>query len=170
MQRIRSLPVAPSGPLVGTVAAEVARAMMAVVVLVAFGAAFGFRFEAGVVPAVGFALIAVLAAVSIVWIGLALASVARSQEALGPPLGALFLVLLFFSRGIVPLEAYPGWAQPIVQGNPAGAYVLALDRLARGGPLVGPLVAAVVWAVALTVVFGALAVAGPRPPGTGRVA
>lgn len=71
-------------------------------------------------------------------------------------------MLLFFSRGMVPLEAYPGWAQPIVRFNPATSFVTALDNLGRGGELTGPILSAVAWAVALTAVFGFIAVRGLR--------
>lgn len=157
LTRVRSMPLAPAGPMIGAAIAETARAVVAVVVLVAVGTGFGFRFDAGVLPTVAFGAVALLAAISIVWVGLAMASVARSYEALAPPLSALFLLLLFFSRGLVPLEAYPGWAQPIVRANPATAYVTALDRLARGGALIGPLLNAVGWSLGLIVVFGLVA-------------
>lgn len=162
MERIRALPVAQSGPLVGLVLAEIGRAMTALVGLTAVGYAVGFRFDNGALAIIGFVVISALAAVSIVWIGLAFATIARSQEALAPPLGALFLVLLFFSRGMVPLEAYPGWAQPIVRFNPATSFVTALNNLGRGGELTGPILGAVAWAVALTAVFGFIAVRGLR--------
>ncbi len=158
MDRVRSLPVAPSGPLVGTVAAEVVRAVVAVVVLVALGYLFGFRFETGVGPTIGYALVAAMCAVSVAWIGMAMATSATTQEGLGPPLNALFLVLLFFSQGLVPLEAYPGWAQPLVRVNPATAYVVSLDHLARGGELVRPISYAMAWSLGMTLVFGAIAI------------
>lgn len=167
MERIRSMPVPAAAPLVGLVVAEVVRAVAAVAVLVGVGSAFGFRFH-DAPGAVGFVAIAALCAVSITWIGLALATVAGSQETLGPPLNALFLVLLFFSQGLVPLEAYPGWAQPIVELNPATAYVMALDGLARGGELLGPILASLAWSVALVAVFGFIAVRRLRPEETLR--
>ncbi|MEM8902928.1 MAG: ABC transporter permease [Actinomycetota bacterium] len=162
MQRIRSLPVPASAPLVGTVAAEVVRATAAVVVLVAIGSLAGFRFE-DPIGVIGFFLVAALCAVSVTWIGLSLATRAATQETLSPPLGALFLVLLFFSEGLVPLDAYPGWAQPIVENNPATAYVTSLDALARGDALAGPLTRAVAWSIGLVAVFGTLAVRRLRP-------
>lgn len=110
MDRTRTLPLPASAPLVGTVGGEVVRAVLAVVVLVGVGFAFGFRFEAGVPAALGFVALAAVAAVSVIWVGLFMATVARSEEAVGPPLNAVFLVLLFLSRGLVPLEAYPGWS------------------------------------------------------------
>lgn len=158
MQRVRSLPIAPAAPLLGIVAAEVVRAVVAVVALAVVGYATGFRFDNGALPALGFVAVAALAAVSIVWIGLALATVVPSQEALAPPLSGTFLVLLFVSGGLVPLDAYPGWAHPIVRNNPATAYVTALDRLARGGAITGPVLVAVAWSIALTALFGTLAV------------
>lgn len=162
MQRIRSMPVPSAAPLVGLVVAEVVRAVAAVAVLVAIGSVFGFRFD-NAQGVVGFVLIAALCAISITWIGLTLATAASSQETLTPPLSALFLVLLFFSQGLVPLEAYPGWAQPFVEANPATAYVTALDRLARGGELVGPILTAVGWSIGLIAVFGFLAIRRLRP-------
>ena len=164
MARVRSLPVAAAAPLAGTVLAEVARGMTALVALAAVGYGFGFGFSNGPAGFVGFVAVTALVAVSVVWIGLAVATVARSQEALGPPLGALYLVLLFFCQGMVPLEAYPGWAQPLVRFNPATAYVTALDRLARGGELTAPIVAAAGWSVAIIAVFGWFASRAIRRP------
>ncbi|MEM8925708.1 MAG: ABC transporter permease [Actinomycetota bacterium] len=162
MDRVRTLPVPSIAPLAGAVVSEVARAMTAVLVLVAVGYAFGFRFDNGVGPTIGFVAVAALAAVSVVWIGLALATVASSQEALSPPLSALFLLLLFFSQGMVPLDAYPDWATPIVRFNPATSFVVALDRLARGGELVGPILGSLGWAVGLMAVFGTIATRAVR--------
>ncbi|MEM9606911.1 MAG: ABC transporter permease [Actinomycetota bacterium] len=167
MQRIRSMPVPSSAPLVGLVLAEVVRALAAVGVLVGVGYVAGFRFDS-FVGAIGFVIVAAVAAVSVTWIGLAMATGAKTQEALAPPLGALFLVLLFFSQGLVPLEAYPGWAQPLVEFNPASAYVTSLDGLARGGELAGPLLRAGIWSVLLVVVLGTVAIRRLRPGESGE--
>jgi ABC transporter DrrB family efflux protein len=155
MDRVRTMPVAPTAPLVGSVIAEVPRAFSAVVVLVAVGSVVGFRFDNGVLATIGFVALVALAAVTFVWIGLALASRASSSESLAPPLSALYLLLLFFSRGLVPLDAYPGWAQPIVRVNPATSFVTALDHLARGGNLTGPLLGCAAWSVVIVGVCAA---------------
>ena len=65
---------------------------------------------------------------------------------------------------MVPLEAYPGWAQPVVRFNPATAYVTALDGLARGGELVAPVLAAVAWSAGIVAVFGFFASRAIRRP------
>lgn len=158
MDRIRSMPVTPVAPLVGAMLAETARAMVAVVVLVGVGYGFNFRFENGALPVVGFFVVAGVAAMSLSSIGLAVATIAKSQEAISGPLGALFLVMLFFSKGMIPLDGYPGWAQPIVKASPSTAYVDLLDRLARGGPLWQPALIAAAWSIGLLGVLGGFAV------------
>ncbi|MEL6984935.1 MAG: ABC transporter permease, partial [Actinomycetota bacterium] len=157
MDRIRSLPVAPLSLLLGTAIAELARALAAIAVLVGAGFVFGFRFLDGPAGAVGFVVAGAMLGPVLVWIGLAMATMTSSLETLGPPLGAIFLLLLFFSQGMVPLEAYPGWAQPVVRASPITAYVELLDVLARGGSVNGPVLRAIAWSVVLVLGFGGLA-------------
>lgn len=162
MSRIRSLPVPSSAPLIGTVGAEALRSLMAVLVLVGVGSLLGFRFEAGIVRGALFVLVAMLAAIALTCIGLAFATLTSGPEALGASLNMAFLVMLFLSESMVPLEAYPGWVEPLVQANPATSYVRLLDRLARGGELAGPATAVAAWSVVLIMGFGALAVRNVR--------
>lgn len=157
MDRIRSMPLPAVAPLIGTVVAETVRAIAAVVVLVALGYAFGFRFENGPLPTIAFFGVAGIAAMSLSMIGLAAATVAKTQEGLGPPVSALFLLMLFFSKGMIPLDGYPGWARPIVEASPATAYVELLDRLARGGALWRPTLIAAAWSLGLIGVLGSVA-------------
>lgn len=162
MDRIRSMPTPSAAPLVGTAIAEVIRALVAVAVLVGIGHAVGFRFSGGLVGVVGFVAIAALAGVSVVWVGLAMATVAKSPESLAPPLSALFLTMLFLSEGMVPLEAYPGWTQPIVRANPATSYVSALAALSTGDPATRPVFNSILWSIALVSVFGTIAITRVR--------
>ncbi|MEM8705895.1 MAG: ABC transporter permease [Actinomycetota bacterium] len=157
IDRLRSMPLNPLSPLAGTILGETVRAVAAVIVLAGIGYLFDFRFHAGVLPSIGFVLVAMAAAIAVGCVGAYLATTASSREALLGPLNAVFLLLLFLSRGMVPLEAYPGWVQPVVRYNPATAYVDLLDRLARGGALVGPTLVVVAWTVGFVVVFGVLA-------------
>ncbi|MEM9566199.1 MAG: ABC transporter permease [Actinomycetota bacterium] len=157
MDRIRSLPIAQLSLLIGIALAEVVRALAAIVVLVAVGHLFGFRFLDGLMSSLAFVVVGALLGPVLVWIGMAMATVASSLETLGPPIGAIFLLLLFFSQGMVPLEAYPGWAQPLVELSPITAYVVLLDGLARGGPVAEPAVRSLIWSVIIVVGFGGMA-------------
>ncbi|MEM8706737.1 MAG: ABC transporter permease [Actinomycetota bacterium] len=157
IDRLRSMPLNPFSPLAGTILGETLRAIVAVIVLAGIGHLFDFRFDAGVLPAIGFVLVAMLAAVAVGCVGAYLATAASSREALLGPLNAVFLLLLFLSRGMVPLDAYPGWVQPVVRHNPATAYVDLMDRLARGGALVRPTLLVLAWTAGFVLVFGTLA-------------
>lgn len=132
---------------------EHVRVFATAVCIVVLACAFGFRFEAGIARALGFFVVATIAGASFCWIGFALAARGSSMESVVPPVSGLFLVLLFMSQGMVPVEAFPGWAQPIVRVAPASVMAQALQRLAGGGPLWWPLAGAVAWAVTITVVF-----------------
>jgi ABC-2 type transport system permease protein len=138
------------------------------VCIVAIGLAFGFRFEAGFGRAVAFFALAIVFGSCFGWIGFALATRASSMEAVVSPVTALFLVLLFLSHGMVPLEAFPGWVQPVVQVSPSSLMMLTLQRLASGGAVVPPMLGALAWTVAITLVFGRLSLRGLAVPADPR--
>lgn len=132
--------------------------------IVAIGFAFGFRFEAGVGRAIAFFAAAIVFGACFGWIGFALATRASSMEAVVSPVTALSLVLLFLSHGMVPLDAFPGWVQPVVEVTPSSLMMLTLQRLAAGGDVIGPLLGAAAWTAAITLAFGRLSLRGLARP------
>lgn len=146
--------------LIARSAGEHVRVFTTAMVVTAVSTVLGFRFQAGLVRAAMFFVVATLVGASFGWIGFALAARSSSMETVVPPANALFLVLLFFSEGMVPRQAFPGWAQPIVQVAPASVMTQALQRLAWGGELRGVLLGALGWALGITLVFGALTFRG----------
>ncbi|WP_235965975.1 hypothetical protein [Micromonospora rubida] len=56
----------------------------------------------------------------------------------------------------------PGWLQHWVEVNPVTILADALRGLLVGGPVVGPVVQSMLWAVALAAVFAPLAVRALR--------
>lgn len=139
---------------------EHARVFAGTVVLTALGAVFGFRFEAGLGRALAFFVLATIFGASFCWIGFALATKGSSMEAVVPPVSALFLILLFLSHGMVPIEAFPDWVQPVVEVAPSSMMMLTLQRLSGGGEVAGPLLGALAWTIGFTVVFGLIAAKG----------
>ena len=73
--------------------------------------------------------------------------------------------LIFVSSAYVPVESMPGWMQPIAENQPVTAMVGSVRALVLGGnteQLLGHsttwfVVRALLWSVAITGVFGALA-------------
>lgn len=136
---------------------EHVRVLAVTVVLTALGATLGFRFEAGIGRTVAFFVLATVFGASFCWIGFALATKGSSMESVVPPVSGLFLILLFLSHGMVPLEAFPDWIQPVVEVAPSSLMMLTLQRLSGGGEVLGPLLGALAWTVGFTVIFGGIA-------------
>ncbi len=136
------------------------RVLVATFCITALGYAFGFRFEAGPIKALAFFALAMVFGACFCWIGFALAARASSMEAVVPPVSGMFLILLFLSYGMVPLEAFPGWIQPVVRVAPSSVMMLALQRLSSGGAWVGPVLGAFAWTIGISAVFGALTIRG----------
>jgi ABC-2 type transport system permease protein len=156
LERCRSLPISRWAPLVGRVEADLTRSALSITVLVLAASLAGFRFEAGLVPAVGFFGVALLftlaAAAACSLVGLA----APSPEAANSMLFLPYLPLLMLSTAFVPAVGFPGWLQPFVRWQPVSLTADALRALSSGGPTAAPVVRAVVVLSALAVVFGAL--------------
>lgn len=162
MQRIRTLSTPLAAPVIGIACGEALRGVVATCALTAAGYVAGFRFHGSLWHSVGFLGLAALSALAFPWIGLWLATKARTVESFLPPLTGLFLVLLFMSQAVVPLSAYPEFIQPFVEWNPGSAFVVALDGLARGHSEGREIALACAWSVAMIACFGYLAVRGLR--------
>lgn len=156
--RLRTLPIAQSAPLVGRIIGDAARNLATVVVVVALGIALGFRFDTSIFAIIGFFVLPLGVGAGFAWLAVAVAVRAATAESVESQLDAGLLVLSFLSTGFVPKHDLPGWAQPIAEVNPVSSVVEAMRALAHGGAVAGPLVCSLAWSVALTTVFGVLAV------------
>ncbi len=117
LDRFRSIGGNRAAMLAGRVVADAARTLVSAVVLVAVGHLIGFRFSAGLPSAIGFLGLVVLYGVAFSWIPLALAARSQKVEDLAM-INMVFLMMLFLNIGFVPVEAFPGFLQPIVEQAP----------------------------------------------------
>lgn len=157
LDRFRTLPSPRLAPLTGRIVAEAARIALGTVVLVVVATIVGFRFSGGLAGAVAFVPLLVLYGTSFSWLVTALAVRAKAFEQLSL-LAPLFLVLLFFNTGFVPLDAFPGALQPVVRSSPHTAVSEALLAMSDGGPVAGPLLRTVLWSAAITAICATTAV------------
>jgi ABC-2 type transport system permease protein len=158
VDRFRSLPIARSAYLLGHLLAELAAATMAIAVLTASGLLIGWRVHTDAPHAIaGFALLIALAA-TMIWCGTLLGLIARSPDAVQ---GAAFLVvfpLTFIASAFVPLSGLPGALRTFAEYNPVSAFAAGVRTLfgnpavtphGAPWPLQHPVLAAVLWCVAL---------------------
>ncbi len=144
----------------GRAISEYVRIITSTLILMVIGAAFGFRFAGGWLDALIFLALAALFGGCFGWVGFGFATRAATVEAVVPAVNALFIIFLFLSYGMVPLEAFPGWVQPAVRYGPSSLMMKTLQDLAIGQPYLTSLLGALAWAVGITVVFGWLSYTG----------
>ena len=160
--RFRSLPIARSAPLVGTVAADVVRYLILCVVTLGFGYLMGFRIETNAMAAVAAVGISIAFALCFCWISVWVGMMVRTPGAVQ---GVMFLIVLplsFASSTFVDPATMPGWLQAFVKVNPISHLVGTVRGLMIGGPVANDLMWTLGWMAALLVVFVPLALRAYR--------
>jgi ABC transporter DrrB family efflux protein len=165
IDRFRSLPMAPSGVLIGRTFADLIRNAYTVMIMTVVGVLIGFRFTGSVAQ---FALSLVLVTFfgyAISWLSANVGLRAKSVQAAQ---GAIFIAifpLTFVSSAFVPIQTMPTWLQPIAEANPVTVVVNAARGLILGVVDAGTVLLAVGWIVGLVAVFAPLAIRSYRRQG-----
>lgn len=161
LSRFWVLPVHRASGLLSRVLAEGVRILLCTLVIFAVGIALGFRFTQGPLAAIALFGIPVLYGLGFATMVTAFA-VYTAKAALVEVISLGSSMLMFFSTGFVPLNAYPGWARPIVEHNPLTHAIDTMRGLSLGGPVRGPLLATLAWSLGAIAVFALPAAIGFR--------
>ena len=159
LSRFWVLPVHRASGLLARIVAELIRIVATTIVLLATGYVLGFRFEQGPVAALAFLVVPLLFGVAFAVLVTAVA-VISAKAALVEGVALISSLLMFFSTGFVPLQAFPEWVRPIVEHQPLSLTIEAMKGLSFGGPVQGPLLGSLAWSVGAIVVFAVPAVLG----------
>ncbi|WP_327381926.1 MULTISPECIES: ABC transporter permease [unclassified Streptomyces] len=127
--------------------------LLSSVAVVLAGHLVGFRFDHGVLAALGFVVFAVAFTVAL---SLATATIAlrlRNLEALSAVLHLPYLPLLVLSTGFVEADLFPGWLQPIVAASPVSGVIDALRALSSAELTWGATLPGLAWLVGLVALF-----------------
>ncbi|MER5607642.1 ABC transporter permease [Micromonospora tulbaghiae] len=160
--RFRSLPIARSAPLVGSVVGDLVRFVVSIVVLLGFGYALGFRIGTDPLSALAACLLTIAFAFAVSWIGVLLGVLMRSPGAVQGTAFLLLFPLTFGTNMMVPTDTLPGWLQWWVGVNPVADVMEAARGLMVGSPVAGPVTRSLLWTVAIIAVFAPLAVRAYR--------
>jgi oleandomycin transport system permease protein len=156
--RFRSLPIARSAPLVGSVLGDVVRYVVSVVIVLAFGMLLGFRVQTGPLETLAACALVLVFALGLCWISAAIGLVVRSPGTV-QGLGAMVMFALTFGSNLfVQTSTLPGWLQAWVRINPVTQVVTATRGLLLGGAVAGPVLASLLWTAGITIVFAPLAI------------
>jgi oleandomycin transport system permease protein len=155
--RFRSLPIARSAPLVGSVLAEFFRYLLLCVIMIGFGYVLGFRIATSPLALLAAIGIAICFALSFSWVSVWVGMKVRTPGAVQGVMFLLVLPLSFGSNTFVRTSTMPGWLQAFVNVNPISHLVSAVRGLMLGGPVAMPIAWTFAWIAGLLVVFFPLA-------------
>ncbi|MEU9228666.1 ABC transporter permease [Streptomyces massasporeus] len=130
--RFRTMAIHRGSVLIGHVIGSVLQAVISVVLVGAVGVAIGFRStDATVLEWLAAFGLLVLFATALTWIAVGMGLVSPNAEAAGN--NAMPLILLpLLSSTFVPLDAMPGWFQPIAEYQPFTPAIETLRGLLLG--------------------------------------
>jgi ABC-2 type transport system permease protein len=167
LARMWALPIHRAAGLLSRLAAEAIRLFVTTLAILAEGILMGFRFHRGVAAAVlwlavpmiyGIAFSAVITLIALYWPKPILVEVINYIGHTG----------VFFCTGLVPLEQYPDWVQPLVKYQPMSPAVDAMRGLSVGGPVLMPMATTLLWSVGILAVCLLPILVGYREASTSR--
>lgn len=161
LSRMWVLPIHRASAITGWIIAEVVRALLGTILITALGLAMGLRFLQGWPASLLFLLIPSIVVTGFTALVMAMAIRNNGRTAMTWVLGVTF-ALAFVNPGATPIKLFPDWAQPLIRIQPISPPIEAMRSLAHGGPVVWPLVTALIWAIALLALFIPAAVRGYR--------
>jgi ABC-2 type transport system permease protein len=166
VDRFRTLPMWRAAVLVGRSVADVMTAALCTVIVALTGLAIGWRTDASALSVLAGFLVALLFAYALSWACSCMGILSKGPEtAQGFGLVILF-PLAIVSNAMVPTTGMPGWLQTIANWNPVSAVTAAVRDLfgnpnpsasISAWPMQHPVEAAILWSLAILVVFAPLA-------------
>lgn len=166
IDRFRSLPISRSSVLIGRSIASLLHSSLGIVVMALTGLAIGWRIRGSIGEAVlAFALILVFG-FGMIWFGILIGSLLRSVEAVNGVMFTALFPMTFLANTFVPTGPMPHWLRVIAEWNPVSSLAQAMRELWGNGPpaapdaqlpLHHPVLATILWSLALTAVFGPFA-------------
>ena len=139
--------------------------LIVIVVIIAVGYAVGFRFQNGVLGAVGMVLLAEAFGIAVCLVSAFVGLAIRDEESV-QAFGLIWIFpLTFVSSAFVPVATMPSWLQGFANNQPVTLVINAMRAMALGGPVNPALWESLVWLAGVLIVFTPLAVRSYRRVG-----
>ncbi len=128
MDRFRSMPMAGSAMVAGRAMADMLYSAVGLIVMVVCGLLIGWRWHGGFAAALGAFGLLLLLRFALVWIGIYLGLIFRSQQAL-MAVQTLEFPLGFLSSAFVAPATMPAWLAAVAEWNPLSSTATAARTL-----------------------------------------
>ena len=156
MDRFRSLPMTRSALLTGRTLGDVVTNTFQLIVMFGVGFIVGFNFSSSVGEVIAGIALCLLIGYAFSWVFAFIGLTASSPEAANAYGFTILFPLTFVSSAFVPVASMPGWLQPIAEHNPFTYMVNAVRSLFLGIPAGNDVWLALLWTMAIIVVFAPL--------------
>lgn len=156
--RLRALPIARGAPLAGKILADQVKQVWSIFLLLAVGAAMGFRIGTNMVALLVAVALLLAFALAFSWVSVLIGVLAKDPERVQLFGYTALFPITFVSNAFVQTETMPGWLQAWVKVNPVTQLSDAVRGLMVGGPVADPVFWSVLWGVAIAVLFAPLSV------------
>jgi ABC-2 type transport system permease protein/oleandomycin transport system permease protein len=118
LDRFRSLPMARSAVLAGRTTADLAKNFLLVLIMIGIGYLVGFRFQEGLVAALGVVVLVLAVGFTFSWISATIGLAIKQVEAVQAAIFTMVFPIVFVSAAFVPVEGMASFLQPIAEHNP----------------------------------------------------
>ena len=158
VDRFRSLPMSRAAVMAGRTLSDTIRNLVVILIMVSVGSLMGFRFQNGLLGAVGMVTVLLLYGFAFSWIAAVIGMTAGDTET-AQLAGFLMVFPLTFASAVfvVSTASMPGWLQAFANNQPVTHVVTAARELALGVPGNGAIWKIVLWVVGILIVFVPLA-------------
>lgn len=144
LSRLWVLPVHRASGVLSRILANAIRILFTTLVMLGTGVLLGFRFQQGVIASLTW-----LSVPMILGIGFAIivttVALYTAQTFVVEVVELTQAIAIFFSTGLVPVNQYPDWIQPVVAHQPISYAIAAMRGLSTGGPVLSPMIAVLLW-------------------------
>jgi ABC-2 type transport system permease protein len=152
IDRLKSLPIASWGVLMGHVTADLVRNVLSALVMIVVALFVGFRPQAGVTEWLMIAGILLLFTFAISWLSAIMGLLAKSIEAVQWMGFLVVFPLTFASAAFVPTETMPTALRIFAQNQPVTHVIEAIRALMNGLPLNNHGWLSVAWCLGITII------------------
>lgn len=152
IDRLKSLPIASWGLLMGHVTADLVRNIVQALIMIGVGLLVGFRPGASFVDWLLITGLILLFTFAISWIAAIMGLLAKTVEAVQWLGFFIVFPFTFASAAFVPTETMPGWLKVFAENQPVTHVIEAIRALMNNQPVGNHLWLATVWCIGLIAV------------------
>jgi ABC-2 type transport system permease protein/oleandomycin transport system permease protein len=145
--------MARSAVLAGRTIADMARCVLALILMTGLGVLVGFRFHCTIPAALAGMALIIAFGFSFSWVYATIGLIAKDPET-AQVAGVLpFFLLMFASSAIVPVSTMPGWLQPFARDQPFSVTASAVRALFQSAATHQWIWQSLAWSAGILLVF-----------------